>query len=405
MNDYKIIYILLLNIYSGKNLNEQFGIYQDKIENYSKIKNIVFGILRNHYWIDEVIKTLVKPNNPISNLIILRIAIYEIYFSNKKSYAITNDLVNLAKINKLPFGFINAILRKIILEKQSIQDKVNLNNTQVKYNLPKWLINKLDKYNPDELLIFREEPYITIRLNHNKISLDEYIKLLLNNNINYIIHNDYLVITSRVKIIDIPLFIDGYVFIQDIGAQEFIKFFDKFINNKKTVLDVCAAPGGKLTQILEQNKYQVTAVDINQDRLSKIHENLDRLQLSCNLLLGDATTIEFNNKFDCIIADVPCSATGTIKRNPDIIISRRLEDVQNFVTTQRNIIDNIWQYLADDGLLIYATCSVLEEENIQNIQYFTQKYDDFRLIEDLNIKITSYNDGFYYAAIRKNNEK
>jgi len=205
----------------------------------------------------------------------------------------------------------------------------------------------------------------------------------------------------NIKIDNLSLFTEGYVSIQDINAQKLNKIIE--LTDGLTVLDACAAPGGKTCQILENNNVNLLALDIDRDRINKIQQNLERLDLAADVVCGDAATTTWWNgsKFDVIIADLPCSATGTIKKNPDIKINRRETDIKKFVETQRAIVLNLWQLLKDNGVLVYITCSILPDENQDNIKYLRDKLTDAKPIQELKILPDEFGDGFYYCKLQK----
>ena len=146
-------------------------------------------------------------------------------------------------------------------------------------------------------------------------------------------------------------------------------------------------------------------MDIDETRLAKVQQNIQRLGLSAKLITGDATSSHWwdNKPFDFIIADVPCTASGTLKRNPDIKLHRQQSDIDKFVKTQRKIVTNLWQTLKPGGKLIYITCSIFKEENHDNIEFFKQELNMIKVVRELNILPTEYADGFYYCVIEKIN--
>jgi 16S rRNA (cytosine967-C5)-methyltransferase len=183
------------------------------------------------------------------------------------------------------------------------------------------------------------------------------------------------------------------------------------------VLDACAAPGGKTAHILERQAdlKRLVAVDIDQERLDRVHENLTRLNLNAELICGDAAQQDWwdGSLFDRILLDVPCSATGVIRRHPDIKVLRRAEDINSLVQRQQQILEAAWNMLAQGGKLLYATCSVLTMENTRQVQVFIESQPD---ASELPIDVDwgqacevgrqilpgeDEMDGFYYAVLQK----
>jgi 16S rRNA (cytosine967-C5)-methyltransferase len=236
--------------------------------------------------------------------------------------------------------------------------------------------------------------------------LGEYIEILKQNNIKYIINEDNKICLEKaLDIKDVPLFTDGVSSIQDVAAQYVVNILNQNNIIPKKVFDACAAPGGKTCQILENYNCTLTAMDISSDRLEKIKQNLQRLDLKAKTMVGDAFNLDWwdKNKFDLIVADVPCSASGTIKRNPDIKINRTYDDVIKFTESQRKIVLSLWNCLEDNGYLLYITCSIFRDENQDNIAWLKNNIKGFKLIDELQIIPTEYSDSLYYALVQKNN--
>ena len=407
MEIYLSILNILLEVYSGKNLNEVLIRYNDQ-DSFPKIKNISYGVLRNYFSINYSIDKLVKHSN-LQSRIILQIGIFELKYSQKPEYAVINDLVNfifdLTENEKIK-NFINGVLREYLRQTEELELNIQ-KDYSLKYNIPDWIITKLKKQSKENYLQilngFNHHPAFGLRINHRKISQVEYILKLDEANLEYQLFQNKISLVKPINISLLPFFNDGFVSIQDIAAQSSIEILTKYQVQAKYVLDACAAPGGKTCQLLENINCEVVALDIDQTRLNKVSDNLKRLNLVAELKLGNAMNKLWWNKklFDLIIADVPCSASGTLKRNPDIKINRRESDIVNFVETQRNIVINLWDMLDTNGFMLYITCSIFKEENQDNIEWFKSNLNDFELIEQFQIIPTEYNDSLFYALIKK----
>lgn len=407
MQAYETIIDILNEVYVGKNLKLQLAKHKDD-KNITKIKNHCYGILRNYFFINKVLDNLANKKITDKNLLaLLQIAIFEIKFSTKPKFAVTNDMVNFAKnlfVNNKFDGLVNAIIRNYIRQQNQLEKALQV-NLECKYNLPQWILDKIKLQYPlnyQQIFDgFNHHPAFGIRVNHRQISQTDYLIKLTENNIDYGLMEDKIYLSKPIDIKQIPLFKEGIVSVQDVAAQ----YLPEMLKNVKfkNVLDACAAPGGKTCQILENYDVNLLAIDNDEKRLNSIQDNLARLKLSAKLLLADATDDSWINdqKFDLIIADVPCSATGTFKRNPDIKINRNEYDIENFVVIQRNIVKNLWNMLEKNGHLIYITCSIFYDENQNNIKWFKQNIDDFCMIKELQILPTKFNDSLYYALIRK----
>jgi 16S rRNA (cytosine967-C5)-methyltransferase len=405
MNDYELIIEILNNVYSGKNLTDEINKYKSNI-NISRIKYIVYGVIRNYYLIDFCIHKIVKHVSK-TNKIIIQIGIYELNNSNKPHYAVVNTLVEIVDNGKEK-KFINWVLREYQRQKENLSILI-IKDYSLKYNIPNWMIDLLKKQYKNNYLKFLDglnyHPAFGLRVNYIKKSLDEYIEILKQSNIKYIINEDNKICLEKsLDIKDVPLFLDGVSSIQDVAAQYTVNLLTKNNITPVKVLDACAAPGGKTCQILENYNCSLTAMDISSHRLERIKQNLQRLELKAKIIIGDAFNLDWwdKSKFDLIIADVPCSASGTIKRNPDIKINRSYDDVIKFTVSQRKIVLNLWNCLEDNGYLLYITCSIFRDENQDNIAWFKDNIKGFKLIDELQIIPTEYNDSLYYALVQKN---
>ena len=206
----------------------------------------------------------------------------------------------------------------------------------------------------------------------------------------------------------LPGFEDGWSTVQDVSAQGCAELLSPI--NGENILDLCAAPGGKTTHILElAPKAHVLAVDIDDARLKRVKENLQRLKQHATVIQGDGTKPEEWAKdqlFDRILLDAPCSATGVIRRHPDIKWLRRDSDIQELSQLQAQILEAVWSYLKPGGTLVYATCSIMPEENSQQIKHFLSKHVDARINDgtELGLQIlpsATGGDGFFYARLLK----
>ena len=219
-----------------------------------------------------------------------------------------------------------------------------------------------------------------------------------------------LQLDKPVSVDKLPGFHGGLVSVQDAGAQYAARLLD--VHDGMRVLDACAAPGGKMAHILECAQVEMVAVDKDEKRLQRVAENLRRLDLSAQLVTGDAAepgTWWDGKPFQRILADVPCSASGVVRRHPDIKWLRRNSDIAGFAVQQLNILRALWRLLAQDGKLLYATCSVFHQENGQVIATFlAQQPDARRLPLELpgssggQLLPNDDHDGFFYALLQKN---
>ena len=426
-------------IINGKSLNSVLGENNYKKNNDKTDKNderetglakqITYGCLRFYHQLIEVQKVLVskslKEKDQDIQIIVL-IGLYQLKHLKTADHAAISETVNLAKKIKKQWatGLVNGVLRNYQRTREEIEFKLN-NNDLYKYSHPKWLIDTIKNNYPKEYENILEgnnqQAPMTIRVNTIKISRDDYQDKLAANNVIAEKHEyakDALVLQTAKNVNELPGFNEGEFVVQDAAAQLAVDFLN--IENGQYVLDGCAAPGGKTTHILQRSpKVNLIAVEKDESRSEKIKENLKRLNLSCELVISDLSNINkwWNNQlFDRILIDVPCSATGVIRRNPDIKLHRKEKDIAALVTLQRELIDACWTMLKSGGIMVYATCSVLKEENERQMKWLSEKYDSIFCEEPIDFTSDIKNraeagiqilpnelnmDGFYLCAIKK----
>jgi 16S rRNA (cytosine967-C5)-methyltransferase len=195
----------------------------------------------------------------------------------------------------------------------------------------------------------------------------------------------------------------GYFSIQDLGAQFAAHLLP--LKPEQIVLDACCAPGGKTTHLLELNTINLKSLEFDASRLTRVQENLSRLGLSSNLVEGDACELStwWNGEgFDAVLADVPCSASGIVRRHPDILELRRDEDFQQLSITQKKILGNLWTVLKPGGFLLYVTCSIFPEEGENQLQWLMKTFDDAIRLDCLGQLLPNkWHDGFFYGLLQK----
>lgn len=316
-------------------------------------------------------------------------------------------------------GLVNGSLRTYLRQQEALERDL-LQRISLEDCFPRWLRERIQTAWPTQsheiLQQCQQKPPIWLRVNARHANAIRYQALLTEHGISAECHPllpQALKLLEASDIRSLPNFAEGWVSVQDISAQWASYYLDT--QPHEYVLDACAAPGGKTAAILEQcSDAKVDALDFDEHRLHRVHENLARLQLEAQVIHGDAAAPESwapNQLYDRILLDAPCSATGVIRRHPDIRWLRRNEDIDTLVSLQRSILDAQWSLLKPGGRLVYATCSILPEENTQQIEAFIKRTPD-ALPEPLpTAKDGSFQrqilpgedggDGFYYAVLSK----
>lgn len=397
---------------------------------------LLLGTLREYDYLEECLKVLLnKPLQREEGAIkcALILALYEAKAMGTAEYAVVHSWGEVVKQLEKPWavGLINAILRRVLREGfPNITSKVG------RYNLPKWLVEKLDNnWKRDNLTqmseLYRLEPPITLRLNREQTTREDYLALLAEEKIDAVPHqfvSSALVLKEKEDITSLPLFLKGGVSVQDASAQ--LSSILLAPKDGEVVLDACAAPGGKTTALLERASLKkLVALDLSETRLSRVKENIirifDRIPPEVELVVGDARSyLPQDNSlatFDAILVDAPCSGTGILHKHPDIKRLRRASDISPLVVLQAEILAHCWQLLKPGGRLLYATCSVLKEENEAQIYQFLANHleaSEEKLVIEGGIErshgvqilptekaLAKRMDGFYYALLKKRVDK
>jgi len=392
----------------------------------SLVPALCFGTIRLYPQLHFIAQQLLQ--KPIKNkdnqvFTLLLIGLYQIIAMRIPEHAAINETVLAAKSLKAPWaaGLINAVLRNYCRNQDSITELVN-NNAVAKFAHPLWLLQRLQSNWPQhwQTIVTNNNmhPPQTLRVNQQKIHRDDYLLLLQQHHISaYPIANlpHAIVIEQPIDITALPKFNQGYVSIQDGAAQLTASLLTLSPNMK--ILDACAAPGGKTCQLLEQQPdINCLALDISAKRCKLIVENLQRCQLHATVATHDASKPQQwwdAKQFDAIIIDAPCSATGVIRRNPDIKLLRKPAELNTLINQQRQLLLALWPLLKPHGTLLYITCSILAEENQLQMEQFIQQHQD-ALVNNIQLpngiplsigqQILPNNtplDGFYYAKLTK----
>ena len=386
------------------------------------VSDLCYGSLRWHeplsFLLDELMSKKLK-NKDKDVECLIRIGLYQIIYQKTPDHAAVGETVSALKGLKKPWAknLVNAVLRNFLRG----QDKLLKQKDEfwpAKFAFPQWLLDKIKNAYPKDwqriLAESNKRAPMTLRVNLTRITRDEYLAKLMKSDFKATPHESIesaITLETPQNVFDLPGFIDGEVSVQDAAAQGASLLLD--CQDNMTVLDACAAPGGKTGHILESaNNLNVTAIDSSEIRLKRVKENLDRLKLSARIIVSDALDTEHYSEgilFDRILLDAPCSATGVIRRHPDIKVLRRESDIKQLQTLQSNILDALWAKLKPSGILVYATCSILPDENEIQIQSFIERHDDVEVLQIPNAQGQGRQiypgeqgmDGFYYAKLFK----
>nr|WP_035373998.1 16S rRNA (cytosine(967)-C(5))-methyltransferase RsmB [Pseudoduganella violaceinigra] len=306
-------------------------------------------------------------------------------------------------------NMVNALLRRFLREKDALLDEA-MQQPEAKYNYPQWWIDAVITAYPKQweqlLAAGNEPPPLTLRVNSRRTNVPDYLARLAQAGMEAVRIGAYAVRLARpVPVQQIPGFAEGEVSVQDAGAQLAAPLLD--VQPGMRVLDACAAPGGKTCHILELTDVNLTALDADPKRLLRVQENLERLQLQATLQAAEAQADGWwdGQPFDRILADVPCTASGIVRRHPDIRWLRRKSDTRQLATLSSQILDNLWKMLAPNGKLLFVTCSLWPQESEAQAAAFAVRNRATRLDAPGQMLplggAEQDHDGLFYALFRK----
>jgi 16S rRNA (cytosine967-C5)-methyltransferase len=387
------------------------------------IQAMSFGVLRWYGWLDAVLRKLAsKPIRDEDVRMLALLGLYQLRFTRVKPHAAVAETVAAAGRKAWAKPFLNGVLRSYQRQADDLHAQIETCYAP-RLSYPDWLVQRIRADWPDHAEIILDQGNtqapLTLRVNRRHHTRDAYLALLAENAPDAApcrFSPDGIVLPQPVPLGRLPGFAEGWVSVQDEAAQLAAGLLQAAPGQR--LLDVCAAPGGKTLHILETSPdlAELVAVDIAEERLGRVRENLARAGLTATVLTGDAAAPAVwcdGKPFDAILLDAPCSATGVIRRHPDIKWLRQPEDIANLVATQRRILDAVWPLLKPGGILLYATCSILREENTDQVAAFLRSTPDARetplqaewghaqshgrqiLTGEQNM------DGFYYARIAR----
>lgn len=396
-----------------------------KAEHVPQLKEICFGVSRYYPQLNSfALHMLDKPfqEKDFDVYAAILVALYQIEYMDTPEHAAVNEAVESAKLIGKPWAgkLVNAILRRYLREAVDIM-AILKDMPSVAHSHPKWILKRFKKHwgNSFEQIVEANNarPPMCLRVNLSRVSRETQMQKLSQQGIESeegVFSESAIYLKQAASVQSLPGFFDGDMSVQDEAAQLSASILS--VKEGEKVLDACAAPGGKTGHLLESADIHLTAIELEPWRLSKIEENLERLGFNAELICADSGDLDTwwdNVAFDKILLDVPCSATGVIRRNPDIKVNRKPADIDELISIQKTLINNIWLTLKPGGKLLYATCSVMPEENEHQMAEFLSRTPDAKEIQldvEWGQKVShgiqllpkqNSHDGFYYCLIEK----
>lgn len=422
MQEYASAVRTLLKVAAGRSLDQAIGKKDSPLA-----RQISYGVLREFYYLSACIEQLIDKPLPEKHQdieLLIMAGIYSIDHLKRPPHASVNFTVESTKAIKKAWAkkLVNGVLRNYQRRKDQLQKALE-EDEEVQTNHPGWLNSLIKTAYPDKNnAIFsanQSEPPMTLRVNLRTGHRDAYLERLNDVEMSGVpgqFSESAIYLKQPVPALELPGFADGAVSVQDEASQLVVDLLN--LKSDTRVLDACAAPGGKTCAMLEKIEgVRLTAIDQDANRVRLIQDNLARLQLQAEVV---ATSLQDHNPdqpYDRILLDVPCSATGIIRRHPDIKLLRLPEDIAKLVATQEELLAKAWSLLNDNGELVYSTCSILPIENRDMVTRFVSNTENASFLPiTLNalpdtaelqpsglqlLPMDSGTDGFFFSRIKK----
>ncbi|VTX87983.1 16S rRNA (cytosine(967)-C(5))-methyltransferase RsmB [Fusobacterium periodonticum] len=389
----KLISFVDKGSYSNIVLNDAFKEFYLTAKEKAFITEIFYGVLRNKNFLDYMIEknTKVIKKEWIRNL--LRISIYQLTFMSSDAKGVVWEATEIAKKHGIAISkFINGTLRNYLRNKDlEIKKLHDEKNYEILYSIPQYFCDILEKQYGSEnlnqsIISLKKIPYLSVRVNKLKYSEEEFEEFLKERDIQIIKKVDTVYYVNSGLIINSKEFKEGKIIVQD--ASSYLAAKNLGAKPNELVLDICAAPGGKTAVLAEEmkNKGEIIAIDIHQHKKKLIEENMKKLGID----IVKATVLDARNvnkqgrKFDKILVDVPCSGYGVIRKKPEILYTKNRENVEELASLQLEILNSAADILKDGGELIYSTCTIISQENTENVEKFLNERKEFK-VKALNI--------------------
>ncbi len=373
------------------------------------VQDLVYGSLRAYGRGDFFLSRLLE--RPLASdevRALLLVAIYRLETRPDATHTVVDQAVSAAgEVAGGNFrGLVNGVLRNFLRQQVALRTALEADPVAASMH-PDWWLARLQAAFPQDWMGIVEAgnlpPPMGLRVNVRRISRDDYLSKLLDAGIAAkVVGESGLALEKPVSVDALPGFADGFVSVQDPGAQLAATLLDPAPGSH--VLDACAAPGGKTAHLLERCDLDLLALDLKPSRCRRIAEGLSRLRLTARIEAADCAKLTAwwdGRPFDAVLADVPCTASGVVRRNPDAKWLRREDDIAGFAAAQARILDAMWQVVRPGGKLLYVTCSVFPAENGDQIGRFLKRQPDAHRCHEEQLLPTAEHDGFFYCLLEK----
>ena len=410
--------LAVAEVMAGRNLNEALAELWRRWPNLppgqrGAVQDLAYGALRRFGRDDFHLARLIQkpPAAPVRALLLVALA--RLAVRPEEAHTVVDQAVEAAgALQRGKFkALVNGVLRNFLRRRAELEAAAG-EDEAARWQHPRWWIARLRREHPGEWQSILEagngRPPMTLRVNRRRVAETDFLARLLAADIEARpLEGGAIRLARPLPVERLSGFAEGLCSVQDAGAQRAAALLD--VHDGQRVLDACAAPGGKTAHILERAAVELLALDADAGRAVRVSENLLRLGLTARVAVADCreTAAWWDGRaFDRILADVPCSASGVVRRHPDIKWLRRASDIARFARAQAEILDALWRVLAPGGKLLYATCSLFAEENERQVAAFAARQEDCMRLPvagapGLQLLPNEEHDGFFYALLEK----
>jgi 16S rRNA (cytosine967-C5)-methyltransferase len=380
------------------------------------IQDLCFGTCRWLGTLKEVLRLLLrKPMGDADVEALVLTSLYQLEWTRAPAYAVVDGAVRTcARLGKASAkGLVNAVLRRFLREREILLHEARATPAG-RFSYPAWWVKEVQQAYPDRFEAILDagnrHPPMTLRVNRRRTSVEAYLQALQAAGMPGEQIGPFAIMLERPVPVDVlPGFADGLISVQDLSAQRAAGLLR--LSDGLRVLDACAAPGGKTAHLLEMADVRLTAIDNDSRRLERLRETLERLRLDARVLMADAADLAAwwdGEPFDRVLLDAPCSASGIVRRHPDIKWLRHPDDLERLERQQTRLLRALWRTVAPGGTLLYATCSLFPAENQARIADFLHAHKNAQRLPITELARTdgqllpnSRQDGFFYALLHR----
>lgn len=408
---------LVAGVIDGANLTEAFERMQAEHPEWPEgtrgaVRDLAWSTLRDYGRGDAILAHLLHSPPPVEIRALLLLALQRLMQRPEQAHTVVDQAVGATAVAMPGLrNLVNGVLRNALRRQPEWQGWIEA-DAQARHAFPAWWVKRVRRSHPqawqEVLAAGNTRPPMALRVNPRRATLPEVEAALADAGLECRrLDNDALVLARPLAVARLPGHAEGRLSVQDAGAQWAARLLGA--QDGERVLDACSAPGGKAAHILERADADLLALELDPARAVRVERNLARLGLRAELKVADCRRLATwwdGRSFDRILADVPCSASGVVRRHPDIKWLRRDSDIANFAAQQAEILEALWRTLAPGGTMLYVTCSVFDEENAGQVARFCLRHADAERLPirgnpDLQLLPCADHDGFYYALLRK----